>query len=117
MDSFLLFTATLCVLTGTFFSIVSVLGYLRLPDVYTRLHTAGKIGVFSAVLFLIAAAVWEPVGWGNALVLIVFIIAAGPPTAHAIGSAAHRIGLPRIYAVRDDLAEPPCVNQTSENQR
>ena len=39
------------------------------------------------------------------LLLIFFLLAAGPPTAHAMASAAYRIGLPRIKAVRDDLAD------------
>ena len=30
---------------GTLFSVIGVLGLLRLPDVYSRLHAAGKVGV------------------------------------------------------------------------
>ncbi len=93
------------VIIGTFFSVVGVVGYIRLPDVYTRLHTTGKISVFGVALLLVAAAFWVPQGWARALVLIFFLLAAGPPTAHAMGSATYRLGLPRIKAVRDDLAE------------
>jgi len=97
--------AIAAVIMGTFFSVVGVVGYIRLPDVYTRLHTTGKISVFGIVLLLVAACFWVPQGWARALVLIFFLLAAGPPTAHAMGSAAYRIGLPRINAVRDDLAD------------
>jgi multicomponent Na+:H+ antiporter subunit G len=97
--------AIAAVIMGTFFSVVGVVGYIRLPDVYTRLHTTGKISVFVIVLLLVAVYFWVPQGWARALVFIFFLLAAGPPTAHAMGSAAYRIGLPRIKAVRDDLAD------------
>ena len=97
--------AIAAVIIGTFFSVVGVVGYIRLPDVYTRLHTTGKLSVFGVAMLLVAAAFWVPQGWARALVLIFFLLAAGPPTAHAMGSAAYRIGLPRIKAVRDDLAD------------
>ena len=99
------------ILIGTFFSVVSVLGWIRLPDVYTRLHLTGKQSVFGAVNLLIAAAVWTPVSWAEALVLIFFLLVAGPATAHSMGSAAYRIGLPRESAVRDDLADPKAGDQ------
>jgi len=94
-----------CVFIGTFFSAVAVLGYFRFPDVYTRLHTTGKVGVFGVVFLLVAAAVKENATWGYALVLIFFLLASGPATAHAMASAAHRIGLTRRHALRDDLAD------------
>ena len=104
MEHFLLLIALLSVVIGTCFSVVGVLGYIRLPDVYTRLHATGMVSIFGVVLLLVAAAIRTPVNWGYALVLIVFILAAGPPTAHSIASAAHRIGVPRHKPLRDDLA-------------
>ena len=93
------------VLTGTFFSFVGVLGYLRLPDVFTRLHVTGKVGIFGVVLLLVAAALWAPVSWGHALVLIFFMILAGPAVGQAMGSAAYRLGVPQATVRRDDLAK------------
>ena len=46
MQTFLQILVITAVLLGTFFSFVGVLGYYRLPDVYTKLHAAGKVGVF-----------------------------------------------------------------------
>ena len=103
MNIFLQVIAILAVVVGTLFSIVGVVGFIRLPDVYTRLHATGKVGVFGIVLLLVAAVLGEPLGWGRGLVLISLLMITGPATAHALGSAAHRIGLPRQGAVRDDL--------------
>ena len=105
MDLFFQIVAILAVAIGTCFSAVGVLGYFRLPDVYTRLHSVGMVSTFGVVLLLVTAAIRTPVSWGHALVLALFLLIAGPPTAHAIASAAHRIGLKRKKALRDDLAD------------
>ena len=105
MEIVLQLIAIIAVVIGTFFSVVGVLGYIRLPDVYTRLHATGMVSIFGVMLLLVASAVWTPVNWGHAVVLIVLILAAGPPTSHAIASAAHRIGIARKEPLVDDLAD------------
>lgn len=97
--------ALIAVLVGTFFSVVGVLGYLRFPDVYTRLHATGKVGLFGVVLLLVAAVMWTPLGWGKALLLMVLLMVSGPVAAHAIASAAYRLGIPMKEAIRNDLPE------------
>ncbi len=96
--------AILAVVLGTAFSVIGVLGFIRLPDVYTRLHATGKVSVFGVVLLLLATVVLTPLGFGKGLVLIVLLVIGGPATSHAIGSAAHRIGIPLQRAIRDDLS-------------
>ena len=105
METILTLTAIGLVLLGTFFSGVAVLGYFRFPDVYSRLHTTGKIGVFGAVFLLAASAVRGDAAWGYALVLIFFLIASGPATAHAIASAAYRLGFCPDSSLRNDLPD------------
>jgi multicomponent Na+:H+ antiporter subunit G len=104
METFLQIVTIGAVVIGTCFSIIAVLGYFRLPDVYTRLHASGMVSIFGVVLLLVAAVVLTPVNWGHALVLIIFLLVAGPATGHAVGSAAKRINLPMKGAHRDDLA-------------
>ena len=103
MDNVALLIASLAVVLGTLFSIVGVLGFIRFPDVYTRLHATGKVGVFGVVLLLIAVVVWEHLSWGRGLILVFFLMLAGPATAHALASAANRIGLPMKGEERNDL--------------
>ena len=105
METVLQLIALLAVIIGTLFSLVGMLGLVRLPDVYTRLHATGKVGVYGVVLLLVAAAAWTPLGWGKALLLIVLLMVAGPVSTHAISSAAYRIGVPMHEPVRDDLGE------------
>ena len=105
LESILQFIALVAIIIGTFFSIVGVLGYLRFPDVYAKLHAAGKVGVFGVVLLLVAAVVWTPLGWAKGGLLIVLLMISGPVATHAIGSAAFRIGIPMKNSDRDDLTQ------------
>lgn len=95
--------AIIAIIIGTIFSLVGVLGMVRLPDVYTRLHATGKVGIYGAVFLLVAAALWAPLGWGRAILLMVLLMVTGPVAAHAISSAAYRIGIP-MRGIRDDLS-------------
>ena len=104
MELFLQLIAVVAVLLGTGFSVLGVLGYIRLPDVYSRLHATGKVGVFGVVLLLVAAVAWTPLGLGKGLVLIALLLLSGPVTAHALASAAYRTGIPLVQGIRDDLA-------------
>jgi len=93
------------VLIGTSFSILGVLGLIRLPDVYARLHAAGKVGVFGAALLATAVALSAPATASKAILLVVLLIVAGPVVSHALASAAHRLGIPIKQALRDELTE------------
>ncbi len=117
METILQGIAILAVLAGTAFSVLGVLGYIRLPDVYTRLHAVGKVGVFGAVLLLVGAIAWTPLGTGKGLVLIALLLLAGPVTAHALASAAYRVGIPLRQAIRDNLAQvaKPIDSSPEEN--
>lgn len=114
MDTILQLIAIIAVVAGTAFSALGVLGFIRLPDVYTRLHATGKVGVFGVVLLLVAAVAWTPLGWSKGLVLIIFLLLAGPVTSHALSSAAYRIGIPFAHRVRDDLADAEAVTPSEE---
>lgn len=123
MQTILQLTAILAVVVGTAFSVLGVLGYVRMPDVYTRLHATGKVGVFAVVILLLATVVWTPLGFGKALILILFLLLAGPATAHAVASAAYRIGIPIARHARDDLAKaselaavPPAEHRRDERR-
>lgn len=105
MDGILTLIAILGVVAGTFFSFLGVLGYIRLPDVYTRLHATGKVGVFGVAFLILAAIAWTPLGLGKGLILIALLLLAGPVTAHALASAAYRLGIPMQHAIRNDLAD------------
>ena len=95
--------AILFVIIGTAFSIVGVLGYVRLPDVYTQIHAIGKVGVFGVVFLLMGVIFLPTLGSARGLVLIVLLMLSGPIVSHAIQSAAYRFGVPMKDPVEDAL--------------
>ena len=45
-------------LAGTFFMVVTGIGLIRFPDVYTRMHAAGKTGTLGIALLILAPSVY-----------------------------------------------------------
>lgn len=89
---------------GVFFSIVGVLGLVRMPDLYCRLHASGKVSTVGLAGLLIGAAFIMPSGALKLLALAVFAILTLPVCTHAIAAAAYRYGNYEAKMVRDDLA-------------
>ena len=80
---------------GLLFILLGVVGILRLPDFYTRLHAMGKCDTLGVTLVLLALAVYA--GWSlssaKLLLISVFIGLANPTATHALGRAALKSGL------------------------
>ncbi|MCC7207619.1 MAG: monovalent cation/H(+) antiporter subunit G [Anaerolineae bacterium] len=95
--------AVLALGAGTFFSVVGILGMMRLPDVYCRLHASGKVATLGILGLLVGASLLMPAITPKAIALGLFLLITAPVSTHAIAAAAHRQGVPRVGAVRDDL--------------
>jgi multicomponent Na+:H+ antiporter subunit G len=95
--------ASILILLGTLFSIGGMVGFLRLPDIYMRLHAIGKVGGFGVAMLSLAASLVLPAVWSKLLALAGFIVVVGPVVTHAISGAAYTIKLPMTGAVQDDL--------------
>jgi len=80
---------------GVFFTFVSAVGVIRLPDVYARAHTASQTDTLGAGLAV--AAVVIAYGFETevikALLLLVFIFITNPTAAHAAARAAYEEGI------------------------
>ncbi len=103
METILQVAALVFLLVGTLMSVIGVIGFIRLPDVYTRLHASGKVSVFGLVFLLFAAAILTSLEVWKAFLLIFFVLAAAPSVSHAVSSAAYKAGIPMV-GKRDDLA-------------
>ena len=88
---------------GTFFSVVGIIGMMRLPDVYTRIHASGKVATLGILGLLVGASLLMPEITLKALGLGLFLLITAPVASHAIAAAAHRQGVARANLVRDDL--------------
>lgn len=57
MPSALEVVAAIALLLGTFLTCVACIGLVRFPDVYCRMHAAGKAGTLGVSLVIVAVAV------------------------------------------------------------
>jgi multicomponent Na+:H+ antiporter subunit G len=79
---------------SVFFSLVAVVGFYRLPDVYARAHAASKSETLGALLGLSAAGVaFGPGAETFRLALLaLFVLVTGPTAAHAVVRSAADAG-------------------------
>ncbi len=80
---------------GLFFTLVSAVGVVRLPDIYSRAHTASQTDTLGAGLALAAVAI--ALGFQNATIytvlLLFFVFITNPTAAHAIARSAAETGI------------------------
>jgi multicomponent Na+:H+ antiporter subunit G len=57
MPGFSEIVVALCLLLGTFLTVVACVGLLRLPDVFCRMHAAGKAGTLGVSMIIVAVVV------------------------------------------------------------
>ncbi len=83
-------------LTGSLFMLISAIGLLRMPDLFTRMHAATKVGTVGIVGIVTATAIHfgEMKVSAPAILIIVFFLATAPVAAHMIGRAAYLFGVP-----------------------
>lgn len=89
---------------GVVFSFLGVVGVLRLPDTYTRLHASGKTGTLGVAFLCVGAAVMSPPDSPKLVILGLFIIFSGPVASHAIAAAVHRSQLHSRTGDIDDIS-------------
>ena len=87
--------AKFLLLAGFFFVFTGVIGILRFPDFYTRLHSIGKTDTLGVALMITGLALQEHTTLGaiKILLIVIFISLANPTATHALGRAAYRSGL------------------------
>lgn len=80
---------------------VGVLGVLRFPDFYTRMHAAGKCDTLGSILLLLGLALFnlQDFTFANVLVslkilsILAFVFVASPTATHALTEAALVVGV------------------------
>ncbi len=82
------------ILTGCGFMLVSAIGIVRLPDVFSRMHAAGKASTVGVSGLLLAAGLffYDEFLMLRMLALITLIFATAPIATTAMARAAYRTG-------------------------
>jgi multicomponent Na+:H+ antiporter subunit G len=88
--------ASMAVILGVTLALLSAVGIVRMPDVYTRLQVATKASSLGVGLLMLGVAVhFGDLGVTvRALLVVAFIFLTAPVSAHLIGRAAYIAGVP-----------------------
>jgi len=77
---------------GVIAFLISAIGLLRMPDVYTRMHAGTKTTTIGIILIVLGAGCIEP-SWAWKLILLaVFILLTNPLSSSVIARASHSNG-------------------------
>jgi multicomponent Na+:H+ antiporter subunit G len=107
------------ILIGTIISLISAIGLVRLPDVYTRSHAASKSSTVGVLFILIGTLLYFLISEGyfsiRLILGIVFVFLTAPVAAHVICRAAYRANTPLADAsAEDELKEYFAAHQENE---
>ncbi len=82
-------------ISGSFFVLVGGIGVLRMPDLYTRVHSASVTEILGPFLVLAGLIVQSGVSLtsGKLLAIMLFLMLTSPTGAYALTNAAQLSGL------------------------
>ena len=93
-------TSWICILLGSFFTLVGAFGLVRMPDVFTRMHAASVIetlGVGFLILGMCLQAGFTLVTVKLLFLMVLFLFTA-PVVTHALAQACLQEGLKPLLA-------------------
>jgi len=90
--------AAVAMIVGTAFMLLTGLGLLRMPDVYTRMHAAGKAGTVGIAFLILAPVAFfagsEPFVSFRGLLAIVFQLYTTPAATYLLAHACYVTSYP-----------------------
>jgi multicomponent Na+:H+ antiporter subunit G len=93
MPTFLELLTAVAMLLGTFLTVVACVGLLRFPDVYCRMHAAGKAGTLGVSLLIVATMIdfapLEPWVSMRGALAIFFQFLTTPAATHILARASY----------------------------
>ena len=98
----------LLLVVGGAFALIGAIGFVRLPDFFTRLHAPTKASTLGVGGMLIASMLWH---WGHGewalreLLITLFVFITAPVSANLLAQAALHL------RVRSDPPAPPDADQ------
>ncbi|MCX8022200.1 MAG: monovalent cation/H(+) antiporter subunit G [Syntrophorhabdaceae bacterium] len=96
------YIAGIFILAGVFFFLAATVGFLRFPDLYTRMHATGKGDTLGLLLCIVGLALyngcinqsWNGLVQGVKIISIaIFWFIASPTATHALLRAAFESGV------------------------
>lgn len=95
---------SLFLLMGGILSLIAVAGVLRMPDIFTRMHAATKVGTVGVSSITIGLMIHfgSITVISRGILVIAFFLLTAPVAAHMIARAAYRSGVSLWILTRID---------------
>ena len=77
---------------GVMAFLVSAIGLVRMPDIYTRMHAGTKTTTIGMLLVILGTVCIEPTWAWKLILLAVFILLTNPLSSSVIARAVHKEG-------------------------
>jgi multicomponent Na+:H+ antiporter subunit G len=105
--------ATAVLTIGIFFVAVGALGFIRLPDVFCRLHVTGVVDTLGAPMIMAGSAIYLGAQLVSVKLLlgIVFLAITSPLVGHLLARAALEAGHRPSHLEEDTGAHPAAAGQ------
>ncbi len=94
-----------CFVIGIFFVLTGSIGLLKLPDVYSRIHSSGMIDTAGAGFIILGMIFQSGVSLASAKLIFIgiFIFFSSPVSSHVISNLARKKGLIPVGKKRGKL--------------
>lgn len=94
MSAALAYLSWVLLLSGCFCVLVSAVGLLRMPDLFTRLHAAGVGDTLGAILIIggLMLQAGPTLVFIKLVLIVFFLLFTGPTACHALAKAAQAGG-------------------------
>ncbi len=104
------FGGAFLIFIGSIMSVISAIGIIRFPDVYTRAHAATKTAALAALLTLVGTLIYfvfhDSFFSVRLLLAIVFLFITAPVSGHLILRSAYRSKVKMTETTVEDELKP-----------
>lgn len=94
------------ILLSSIISVLSAIGMIRFPDIYSRAHAATKTTTLAVLITLVGAFIYIWLGEGymsvRLMLGIVFVFITAPVSGHLVLRASYRANVKMADATADD---------------
>lgn len=92
---------------GLFFAIASMIGMVRLPDFYSRVHASGNSETLATMLIFLGLAIYNGFNVTSFKILLIclFIMLGNPIGSHILAKSAYKTSHP-MYTNEDEASHP-----------
>ena len=107
------------ILAGGIISVLSAIGVVQFPDVYTRAHAATKSATLAVLLTLVGALVyiWVTEAYISVRLIlgIIFVFITAPVAGHLTIRAAYRSGVDLAKETKEDELRKVLLSKNEES--